>query len=78
MIDIKKEMTKKVDHPVPYLVDLVGRLVAERDKLFDIAVYQSIRYAGEFDEIDLAEERAREWVLKQMDKAGSEWGYSKP
>ena len=29
MIDITKEMRKRVDHPVPYLVDLVGRLVKE-------------------------------------------------
>ena len=68
MIDIAKEMTKKVDHPVPYLVDLVGRLVKERDKAIDLAVQQSIRFAAEFDGLDIAESQARRWVLSMMDK----------
>lgn len=38
MIDIKKEMEKRVDHPVPYLVDLVGRLVKERDAYRECAI----------------------------------------
>ena len=67
MIDIAKEMKKRVDHPVPYLVDLVGRLVEERDKAIDLAVEQSIRFAGEFDCINLAESEARKWVTKQID-----------
>jgi hypothetical protein len=67
MIDIKNEMAKKVDHPVPYLVDLVGRLVKERDFLLDLCVQQSIRFAGEFDCINLGEGQAKRWVIEQLD-----------
>lgn len=67
MIDIKKEMTTKVDHPVPYLVDLVGRLVVERDKAVDLAVQQSIRFAAEFDGLTIAESQARRWVVSTID-----------
>ena len=67
MIDIKKEMRTKVDHPIPYLVDLIGRLVIERDKAVDLAVQQSIRFAGEFDGLDIAESQARKWVVTTID-----------
>ena len=67
MIDITKEMRKRVDHPVPYLVDLVGRLVKERDKAIDLCVQQSIRFAAEFDSLDIAESQARRWVISTID-----------
>ena len=67
MIDITKEMRKRVDHPVPYLVDLVGRLVQERDKAIDLCVQQSIRFAAEFDSLDIAESQARRWVISTID-----------
>ena len=67
MIDIIKEMRKKVDHPVPYLVSLVGKLVEERDKAIDLCVQQSIRFAAEFDSLDIAESQARRWVISTID-----------
>ena len=67
MIDITKEMRKRVDHPVPYLVSLVGKLVEERDKAIDLCVQQSIRFAAEFDSLDIAESQARRWVISTID-----------
>jgi len=65
MIDIKKEMTIKVDHPVPYLVDLVGRLVKERDKAISVCVDIYFKFeekqGGELSKSDI-----REWVEGQI------------
>lgn len=67
MIDIKKEMTIKVDHPVPYLVDLVGKLVKERDKAVALCVGLRADLNSEYGRSGNCSE-AWEWVVEQIDK----------
>ena len=66
MIDIKNEMAERVDHPAPYLVDLVGRLVKERDFLVDLFVsvlnQVEAKEGGDQTSADL-----RKWVINQME-----------
>lgn len=54
---------------------LVRQVAAERDRAVDLAVQQSIRYAAEFDGLDIAESQARRWVVSTIDDP--EWKMEK-
>jgi hypothetical protein len=65
MIDIKKEMEKTVDHPIPYLIDLIGRLVKERDKALDLCV-KTLYSFEEKEGGEISKSEFREWVEGQI------------
>lgn len=65
MIDIKKEMEKTVDHPIPYLIDLIGRLVKERDKAITLFVEEMYRLE-EKEGGEISKPEFREWVEGQI------------
>jgi hypothetical protein len=65
VIELKNEHAKRVDHPIPYLVDLVGRLIAERDQAIALCIFIlnqiEAKEGGDQTEADI-----KKWVIDQI------------